>query len=638
MKIEKITIENYKAFYGKHEIHVGGKNMLIYGENGSGKSSLYYALNDYFERIANAHDNKLCLVECKNIFADNDARVQIEFSSTPGTSHTLAWENDATGMDQGDVAQILKRYAEMKAFLNGRRIFNFSESGFKVFQFILLKFYGGYSHNLSKTTFEEEVGELVELLKSPSKGNSGLTAKKRQKISNLTQIAQRLCLKINDDINKYIKYFDDRYDVVFEFSPTVLTDFINKNSVPTQRSANHLDIIEDCFKANLLLTGTLTQVNEPHKFLNEATKSAIGLSAFFCSVLDKLVDNTFKFAFFDDILVGIDMGHRQPVVRIIKEYFNDWQIFITTFDRAWYHLFSNQLRDNWSKMEMYSTQVKSIIKGREVGHGSPVMVKTDSDISKAHRYLASFDLPSAANHVRKAFEGLFAQEDESGKKLIPTEIKTEYDEASNNFDSTIPYWKLTLLLNKLHEYLEVLGEDLKTIEAIKNHVLGSVLHVFSHFNESDVIYINDLKKAISYYESLLKQLKEVRSRYCRLLYQKAYIFLTMAPDQIVKISCLKPAYCEVSNGSKVLGGYFAIIAILNDRGDYLSNHGHLTLLKGKKFTGFSDLYHFVKVTFAMNWSDDYLDVLQYLKIGKQPFDAVLFEAHLLLARSKAASV
>jgi len=49
MKIKKIEINNYKAFYGPHIFNVDGRNMLIYGENGSGKSSLYYALKDFFQ-------------------------------------------------------------------------------------------------------------------------------------------------------------------------------------------------------------------------------------------------------------------------------------------------------------------------------------------------------------------------------------------------------------------------------------------------------------------------------------------------------------------------------------------------------------------------------------------------------------
>ena len=50
MKITKIEIKNFRAFYGTHQIALTkeGKNLLVYGENGSGKSSLYMALKLFF--------------------------------------------------------------------------------------------------------------------------------------------------------------------------------------------------------------------------------------------------------------------------------------------------------------------------------------------------------------------------------------------------------------------------------------------------------------------------------------------------------------------------------------------------------------------------------------------------------------
>lgn len=50
-RITKIRLNDYRAFYGmedKFEMPKG-ENVLIYGENGSGKSSLYQALYDFFE-------------------------------------------------------------------------------------------------------------------------------------------------------------------------------------------------------------------------------------------------------------------------------------------------------------------------------------------------------------------------------------------------------------------------------------------------------------------------------------------------------------------------------------------------------------------------------------------------------------
>ena len=52
MRITEIEIKNFRAFYGcsyQIDLHKTGKNLLIYGENGSGKSSLYLALKLFLE-------------------------------------------------------------------------------------------------------------------------------------------------------------------------------------------------------------------------------------------------------------------------------------------------------------------------------------------------------------------------------------------------------------------------------------------------------------------------------------------------------------------------------------------------------------------------------------------------------------
>ncbi len=64
MRIKKIEIKDYKAFYGKHTIEPDGKNLFVYGENGSGKSSFYYALKDFFQ----SSTETLNYDETENIF------------------------------------------------------------------------------------------------------------------------------------------------------------------------------------------------------------------------------------------------------------------------------------------------------------------------------------------------------------------------------------------------------------------------------------------------------------------------------------------------------------------------------------------------------------------------------------------
>lgn len=51
MRITEIHIKNYRAFYGENHICLDkdGKNLMVYGKNGSGKSSLFTALQDFLK-------------------------------------------------------------------------------------------------------------------------------------------------------------------------------------------------------------------------------------------------------------------------------------------------------------------------------------------------------------------------------------------------------------------------------------------------------------------------------------------------------------------------------------------------------------------------------------------------------------
>jgi predicted ATP-dependent endonuclease of OLD family len=47
--ISKIIIDGFKAFPHEFPLSLEGKNLLMYGENGSGKSSIYYALHSLLQ-------------------------------------------------------------------------------------------------------------------------------------------------------------------------------------------------------------------------------------------------------------------------------------------------------------------------------------------------------------------------------------------------------------------------------------------------------------------------------------------------------------------------------------------------------------------------------------------------------------
>ena len=50
-RIKKIEVNHFKGLYGEHAIDLtnSGKNLMLYGENGSGKSSIAKAIKLFFQ-------------------------------------------------------------------------------------------------------------------------------------------------------------------------------------------------------------------------------------------------------------------------------------------------------------------------------------------------------------------------------------------------------------------------------------------------------------------------------------------------------------------------------------------------------------------------------------------------------------
>jgi len=71
--IDKLTLVNFRAFPGSEpvELRLQGKNLLIYGENGSGKTSIFIALTEMLRHPAPRKGNPPTPWE--NVFAGADA-------------------------------------------------------------------------------------------------------------------------------------------------------------------------------------------------------------------------------------------------------------------------------------------------------------------------------------------------------------------------------------------------------------------------------------------------------------------------------------------------------------------------------------------------------------------------------------
>lgn len=89
--INKLKLKNFKAFREEANLDLDGKNVLIYGENGAGKSSLYQALKIIFHRdkIFKAQIDPTVNDPKDRQNAEKDVLGRYNYQKTPLTDFTL---------------------------------------------------------------------------------------------------------------------------------------------------------------------------------------------------------------------------------------------------------------------------------------------------------------------------------------------------------------------------------------------------------------------------------------------------------------------------------------------------------------------------------------------------------------------
>ena len=112
MRITEIEIKNFKAFYGTYRIDLRktGKNLLVYGENGSGKSSLYFALKLFLE---SGDDPSHRFENDQNIFIEDPGYIKLSLRADPQSRKEIyEWSESVKETD----TEILERHQRQRVF------------------------------------------------------------------------------------------------------------------------------------------------------------------------------------------------------------------------------------------------------------------------------------------------------------------------------------------------------------------------------------------------------------------------------------------------------------------------------------------------------------------------------------------
>lgn len=510
-RITNITLDNFRAYIHPIDIKMpAGENLLIYGENGSGKSSLYNALRFFLESSV----NETLPFEVNHFSGRSEGKISVTYTDVDASGEILHG-TEQTYTKSTDAAATNNDQAFIKTSYRASGFLDYSK---------LLRVYlnNGERPNLFKL--------LLDLL-----GNY-------VPVGFDTRPLKDMVVNMMNNIHKSYHRFDKTFQAglvdcrKFEALFPVLVDKLNAQLKPmlanhfgdmgleieleeAQAKLNDIAQIDDAEMDGQVFVKVTHHGNPLPMYndcLNEARLSAIATCLYLSSL--KLIANTSdtRILFLDDVFIGLDLGNRLPVLQIVSDEFMDFQRIITTYDKSWYLQAKEILADHggWRFIEMYEGEFLD-----PAGHQlvKPILVEADSLYRRACHFLNSHDhpdYPAAANYLRKAYE-----------ELLQCDV---YDKAvrDENFE-TIAAFRLTNLVATCREFVEQLP-DYIVPQAITAQLLTQLwsllhplLHPLSHYVPDVPVYKAELKKAMSVYDRLRSEFRNSSYQsHCKTLWER----------------------------------------------------------------------------------------------------------------------
>jgi len=471
-RITKLEISNFRAFFDSYEINLPrGENLLIYGENGSGKSSIFKSVNNFLSSSLNPafpfirHYNRQADEGIVTFTFNDYDPVTHQLTSPIGQVITFGTELVTTSFSQFvKEAELIKGFLDYRSLL---AVYNHTDPNPNLFELIIIRLLETFTPIGSTFALSKR---FVELRKAITIAYTRQTWAYRTAIQDLATYDTVLRNTLNNiflQLNKFlIRYFKLNLRVWY-------------NLKPFAASTNNWRSIPGEFYLEIKLNGTIVQ--HQSDFLNEARLSALSICLYLATLKRNPQNFDYKILFLDDVFIGLDLTNRLPILEIVKKEFSDYQVFISTYDRHLYELakrkFETESPNKWKTIELYVGKGQVGVQTIE----KPILVIGETNFDKATQYLHDRrkpDYPAAANYFRKALEELI-------QDLMP---KWEIADTEN---TQLPDYQLTQLVLRVKRFLANANNNTEYIDNIIS-LLSSLLHPLSHHEISSPIYRGEL--------------------------------------------------------------------------------------------------------------------------------------------------
>ena len=488
MRIKEIEIKNFRGFHKAHPInlHDVGKNAIIYGENGSGKSSLFLALKQFLS----AADTKIKL-DNRNLFAAPNDDAYIKLTLNNG-GQPYEWTETKIIPES---SELLAGY-KYSGFLEYRDILathylNPNETKVNLFELLIFTLLVDIENPRDTTvTFKNHWERIQQGIPKDSR--------KQREIKNLELDIQGFYEGLNDILEqlqtKLTSIFSDfKYGKVkLTFDPVYLKYNRSTKSITSDKD-DKPEIILNVEFADRKLGGRHPQ------YLNEAKLSAIGISIYFATLQLKPVSSSdLAILVLDDVLIGLDMSNRLPIIDIIDKYFIDkYQIFLMTYDLEWFEILCEYFvevpegGEKWKAFEFYCSDDDEL----ELPVFAERSKGRDEYIKRAEKYYGEQDYKAAAVYIRSAYEAILKFFCNKYRVPVPYHDKPKSLKADE-------IWK-SVKERKKREGANYV--DLETAKAIEK----ATKRIFNPLSHSRPVqtYSREVKDAISAVKNLYKLLQ-----------------------------------------------------------------------------------------------------------------------------------
>lgn len=479
-RITKIFIENYKAYLSRHVIELpNGCNLLVYGENGSGKSSFVKAVMHYLSSSV----NKDLSYQHNYYMLDKPGTIQISFADYDEVSHTIVPETEVLYKSSSDKENsdndidFIKDAAVTTGsldYLSLLQVFLVGDNKDKFFDFVVVNLLGDFISVFTgaTNTFYKRWSQLQDILLVKSKTRNMKIHKKGLADLQIFEADLRSTLnKVFADVNSMLRTYFPHFGLEVQFELAHMTVTYGKG-----RANWHINK-----GFTLKVTKDGTAIDNYKMVLNEARLSAISICLYLAS--NKLIPkNELKLLLLDDIFIGIDSSNRLPFLRLLSDYFASYQIILLTYDRNWYNLARTYLTGNvsqeWITKEIYNSE--TVVDGQ--AYFDPLVINGETPYEKARSYLYSRDhpdYPASANYYRKFIEKLYAS-------YIPESYMKDDDaEQIETYKLTQITHRLFRLLSNMPHYIVDLYNLLQAVSFIRT-MLSPLIHPLSHYSDNEV--------------------------------------------------------------------------------------------------------------------------------------------------------